>query len=268
MKIKMIAVDMDGTFLDDSSNYNRERFLGIYQQMKAEGIHFVVASGNPHIQLKNSFGDEGDELIYIAENGALIIEQNTEIFKASLSGENRASITQALKQHEDVLCWVCTKGQSYALESMPQEYFERFLPYFPGVKKVADYDDIKEDILKFALYLPNGNVEERIRDFESVVKEDVSVIDSGHDCVDIVSKNANKGYAIELLMERYGIKKDEVMAFGNAMNDAMMLEKAGVGYAMENSNEAFKAMFEYIAPSNNEEGVLKVIEDYLNNRKE
>lgn len=268
MKIKMIAVDMDGTFLDDASSYNRERFLRIYKQMKDEGIHFVVASGNPHIQLKKSFGEEADELIYIAENGALVIDRDQEIFVAALSEENKVSIIEALKQHEDVLCWVCTKGQSYALDSMPQAYFESFLPYFPGVKKVADYEDIKEDILKFALYLPNGNVEERIQDFESVVREDVSVIDSGHDCVDIVNKNANKGFAIELLMSRYGIKKDEVMAFGNAMNDALMLEKAGIGYAMDNSNEAFKAMFTHIAPSNNEEGVLEVIENYLNQRKE
>ena len=51
MSIKLIAVDMDGTFLSDQKTYNRERFMAQYQQMKAQGIRFVVASGNQYYQL-------------------------------------------------------------------------------------------------------------------------------------------------------------------------------------------------------------------------
>jgi predicted HAD superfamily phosphohydrolase YqeG len=43
MSIKLIAVDMDGTFLSDTKQYNRERFLQQYAQMKEQGIRFVVA---------------------------------------------------------------------------------------------------------------------------------------------------------------------------------------------------------------------------------
>ncbi len=53
MSIKLIAVDMDGTFLSDQKTYNRERFMAQYQQMKAQGIRFVVASGNQYYQLGN-----------------------------------------------------------------------------------------------------------------------------------------------------------------------------------------------------------------------
>lgn len=263
MNLKMIAVDMDGTFLNDESTYDRERFLKDYEQLKEKGIHFVVASGNPYIQLQGSFGEEASELTYIAENGAYVVDQGKELFLASISKQNVKQIIEELYQHQDVLCWVCTKNQSYALNSMPEQYFQSFLPYFPGVKKVERYEDIQEDILKFALFLPNGNVEERLETFSSIVDEEVYVIDSGHDCVDIVHKNANKGYAMELLMEHFHIEKEDVIAFGNAMNDALMLQKSGIGYAMANSNEAFKEMFDHIAPSNNEDGVLQVIEEYL-----
>ncbi len=51
MSIKLIAVDMDGTFLSNQKTYNRERFMAQYQQMKAQGIRFVVASGNQYYQL-------------------------------------------------------------------------------------------------------------------------------------------------------------------------------------------------------------------------
>lgn len=55
MSIKLIAVDMDGTFLSDQKTYNRDRFMAQYQQMKRQGIRFVVASGNQYYQLISFF---------------------------------------------------------------------------------------------------------------------------------------------------------------------------------------------------------------------
>lgn len=51
MSIKLIAVDMDGTFLSDAKTYNRPRFLAQYQRMREQNIRFVVASGNQYYQL-------------------------------------------------------------------------------------------------------------------------------------------------------------------------------------------------------------------------
>ena len=55
MRIKLIAVDMDGIFLSDQKTYNRERFMAQYRQMKEQGIRFVVASGNQYYQLISFF---------------------------------------------------------------------------------------------------------------------------------------------------------------------------------------------------------------------
>ena len=44
--IKSIAVDMDGTFLNSSNDYNREEFLELFNKLKNKGVNFVVASGN------------------------------------------------------------------------------------------------------------------------------------------------------------------------------------------------------------------------------
>lgn len=55
MSIKLIAVDMDGTFLSDAKTYNRPRFLAQYQRMREQGIRFVVASGNQYYQLISFF---------------------------------------------------------------------------------------------------------------------------------------------------------------------------------------------------------------------
>lgn len=69
MAVKLIAVDMDGTFLSDAKTYNRARFLAQYAELKARGIRFVVASGNQFYQLQSFFPEIADEIAFVAENG-------------------------------------------------------------------------------------------------------------------------------------------------------------------------------------------------------
>ena len=64
--IKLIAVDMDGTFLNSQSKYNEVRFKEIHSRLDEKGIHFVVASGNQYYQLKDFFTDY-DDIDYVAE---------------------------------------------------------------------------------------------------------------------------------------------------------------------------------------------------------
>lgn len=263
MSIKMIAVDMDGTFLNKESTYDKERFLKIYQTLKERNIRFVVASGNPLKQLQGKFDELKDELIYVAENGGYIVEEGKELHLSYLNEEDRISIIAVLKTMPDVLCWACTKNQSYTLNTLSEKFFQMFLPYFPGVIRIEDFGDIEEPIIKFALFLPEKNLDERMLDFSTLVSDQVCVVDSGHYCVDLIPSTTNKGSAMDFLMERYHLNKDEIMAFGDAGNDKEMLEKVTYGYAMENAKEEFKAMFNYIAPSNIEQGVLEVVEKYL-----
>ncbi len=263
MTIRMIAVDMDGTFLNHESCYDHARFLKAYGQMKEKGITFVVASGNPLRQLKGNFPEVADELTYIAENGAYIVDGTQQLFLDALDADNVQAIIACLKAHPDVMCWACTKDQSYALNSMSQAYFEMFLPYFPGVKRIEDFSLITDPILKFALYLPEKNVVERMVDFASVTDDQVHVVDSGHYCVDLIPAHINKGEGMRFLMERLHLSQDEVMAFGDAGNDVEMLKSVTYGYVMANAKADMREQFAYQAPSNDDQGVLQIIEAYL-----
>ncbi|MFO5769796.1 HAD hydrolase family protein, partial [Klebsiella pneumoniae] len=69
MSIKLIAVDMDGTFLSDAKTYNRPRFLAQYQRMREQNIRFVVASGNQYYQLISFFPEIAHQIAFVAENG-------------------------------------------------------------------------------------------------------------------------------------------------------------------------------------------------------
>ena len=95
MSIKLIAVDMDGTFLSDQKTYNRERFMAQYQQMKAQGIRFVVASGNQYYQLISFFPEIANEIAFVAENGGWVVSEGKDVFNGELSKDAFATGTFA-----------------------------------------------------------------------------------------------------------------------------------------------------------------------------
>ena len=77
------------------------------------------------------------------------------------------------------------------------------------------------------------------------------------------------GYIWQILingiLRYFDAKPSELIAFGDGMNDKEMLELAGYSYAMENAEPALRKIAKYIAPSNNDDGVLQVLDKYLNN---
>ena len=73
MPLRLVAVDMDGTFLRPDMTYDRQRFLALRQRMCDADIRFVVASGNQYWQL-TSFFEPADEVAYAAENGHFLYD--------------------------------------------------------------------------------------------------------------------------------------------------------------------------------------------------
>ena len=92
-------------------------------------------------------------------------------------------------------------------------------------------------------------------------------VHSGHGSVDLIVPGVNKGTGIKLLQERWGIASSEIMAFGDSPNDIEMLKVVKYSYAMENASDSVKEVAAYRAMSNDQDGVLAVIEDYLYNNK-
>ena len=71
----------------------------------------------------------------------------------------------------------------------------------------------------------------------------------------------SKATGIRALMDAFGIDASEVMAFGDAGNDAEMLRLAGVGVAMGNASDELKSIADLVCDPCEEQGVLKVLEE-------
>lgn len=111
---------------------------------------------------------------------------------------------------------------------------------------------------------PSEEERGRIRAFlESRFGEEITVVYPGDDFVDVHKKGIDKASALSFLAERRGIRREEIMAFGNTENDVPMLRYAGVSYAVANADAVAKEAAGHICASNEEDGVAKVIEELV-----
>ena len=77
----------------------------------------------------------------------------------------------------------------------------------------------------------------------------------------IMHKNATKAKAIAALANIWGIEKDEIVAFGDDLNDISMLEFAGISVAMSNALDKVKNVASFVCDTNDNDGVAKWLEE-------
>ena len=80
---------------------------------------------------------------------------------------------------------------------------------------------------------------------------------------EISTQNVDKWDAIQFLINKLGIKKEEVIAIGDNINDKKMIQNAGLGITMAGSTPNVVEVADYVTSSNDEEGVAKAIKKFL-----
>jgi len=264
MSVKLIAVDMDGTFLNDEKRYNRERFLNQYRQMKARGIRFAVASGNQYWQLISFFPEIAHEIAFVAENGGWVRDAGEDVFNADLSRAHFARVVAFLHTLPEVEIIACGKRSAYTLSGYRAALKEVAARYYHRLELVDNFDNLDDTFLKFGLNLPDSRVPEMQQMLRERLGDMVTAVTTGHGSIDLIIPGIHKANGLRLLQGRWGIEDDEVVTFGDSGNDLEMLRQARFGFAMENASAEAKAAARYLALDNNQQGVLQVIDRILN----
>ncbi|WP_027109037.1 Cof-type HAD-IIB family hydrolase [Lacticigenium naphthae] len=263
MTIKLIAVDMDGTFLNDDMNYNKSKFMELYKKMKKKNIAFVVASGNQYHQLKSFFSPIQNEISYVAENGAYVLHQNEELFSVDINSQWVTEIIDVLTELEDISFLLCGKDSAYVLDSEKKEFIEDMTKYYHRLKKIQNFEKIEDQILKFALACPPNQSDYYVEQLSEKFKGMIKPVSSGQGFIDLIDPQFNKATGINILQKKMNISADELLVFGDSGNDLEMLEMTTNSYAMKNASDKAKNAAKHLTLSNNNEGVLKVIELFV-----
>ena len=256
--VKLISVDMDGTFLNDDKEMSPE-FDKVFKALKEKNVKFCAASGRQLASLKTVFDKYKDQMLFVAENGAVMEIDGQPIVNATLTREISDKFLARLKELDDMRILYCTSDYSY-IDRPDDESMENARIYLPKFEIVKDVAHIEELPVKISVHSKNGYY----NDFKLLVEEfsdEASICTSGFDWLDIVPKGTNKGTAIAKMQAMLGISPKETMAFGDQMNDFEMINQAYHSYAMDNAIDKIKQIARYTAPSNNEFGVVSTLKE-------
>lgn len=264
MSVKLIAVDMDGTFLDDVKQYNRPRFLAQYARMKEQGIRFAVASGNQYYQLYSFFPEIAQEIAFVADNGAWVVCEGDDMFNGEFTVQQYNTVVDHLLTLPDIEIIACGKQWGYILKSYHPSFKLLAARYYHRLKEVDSFTGIDDVFFKFALNLPDDILAETMIALGESLEGIVVPVTSGHGSIDLIIPGLHKANGLRIVQERWGIEDHEVVTFGDGGNDIEMLTQAGYGFAMQNAPENIRAIARYQAGHNNHQAVLDVIDKVLN----
>lgn len=261
MNIKLLITDLDGTFLNDKKEINPE-FWDIYKILKNRGIIFVVATGRQLSTITGLFSAIKNEIIFIAENGAIVMKKGKIIHTNALEKHNVHKFINLARSIDSVNTVLCGKSNAY-IESDHEEFIEETKIYYHHLKTVEDLTKVNDTILKIALNDKKGadtNSFLALKEYENNHRIAVS----GSDWTDITTYTATKGNAVSMIKRMFNISAEETMVFGDYLNDYEMMQEGNHSFAMKNAHPEIKKVSKHITEyDNNNNGVIKTIKEFL-----
>lgn len=266
--VKLVVTDEDGTFLDlGGEDFSRDRFRAVFERMSAAGCRFAVATSNQSFQVAEIFGELAPSISIIASNGAYVEPQGKEAQVSVMSSDAVADVLAAHAAHPEIpLCAVCAGG-AFVERGADADFVAEMTMYSHNMHHV---DSLAEqgpttDVLMYWSRVDEGDLARAVELLDAATGPCVNVVDSGFGggfgYLDVVQPGVSKATGIRVLMDAFGIGAPEVMAFGDAGNDAEMLRLAGVGVAMGNASDELKSIADLVCDPCEEQGVLKVLEE-------
>jgi Cof subfamily protein (haloacid dehalogenase superfamily) len=261
--IRLVAVDLDGTLLDDSKRVSDQTAAAL-RCLPERGVKLVIASARPPRSVRHIYQSLGLDTWTINYNGALVWDERNQkvIFHRPMSPDVvRRMIDAARDMYEEVLV---------SCEVLDRWYTDRFDDTFttetgklfkPDV--VCPIEQMTEQPVTKLLLLGEPRIILRLEELLAEAFADyVSVLRSDPELLQIMDSRVSKATALKLVARHYGVGTEEIMAIGDAPNDLGMLQLAGTAIAMDNAHPLIKDVADWTAPSNNDHGVCAALKRY------
>ena len=272
-KIKLIAMDMDGTLLDSSKKVPAENVAAL-EEAYEQGIHLAICSARM----------PGDVGLYALENGlkhCTLLASNGAYCTHSLEEEpfvnhcfddTAAQRVVELFHRAGITFFCAAQNQRVLFEYEPGirwdlSYQHNGHPLAPVVHRdPAAYEFIrKAGMNKIACISMHPEKFEAVRD-ELEKIEGIVVTASGKTNLELMPAGCSKGTAVERLAQKLGLTAEQVMVFGDYDNDESMFRYAGWPVAMGNGCEKIRRMARLITLTNDEAGIAWAVRRYALNQ--
>ncbi len=269
MKPKLIATDLDGTLINSRSELT-ERTLAALREAKQQGIKVILATGRMCCCASVFAKQIGITDPCVFYNGAMIVNPATDeiYFRQGITAELTARVLAYYRKKG----WYLQKyvdDRLYVVDSSDER-----TQFYVAVTK-ADAISLGEKfwtestaVTKLLACSKKGEsctpmLEETRRFFGS----ELYVVSSWERIVEMGNPNVNKARSVARAAEILGIKREEVVCFGDSSNDNEMLRWAGLGVAMGNAKEETKQAADAVTDTNDNDGLARFVENLLSQNR-
>ena len=256
MNYKLVAIDMDGTLLNDEKEIPQEN-REMIEKLADEGVSFILASGRPYQSLAPYTKELEVYLPLISANGSMV--------KCSLTEKTYHKCNLPLNKAQEIVNYglkndygVSVYYDGEILTSSP-EMAEGHLE-LEGIKPQVVKDlKLSKPPIKIIYYGLEEKIDQAYSFLGDEYKNKLYITRSDEEYLEVMNLEVSKGQALEYMMEKMNVKAEEVIAIGNNFNDVAMFEVAGVAVAMGNSPQGVKDKADFITKSNQDNGVAHAL---------
>jgi Cof subfamily protein (haloacid dehalogenase superfamily) len=273
LTIRLLALDIDGTILDSQGQVPAANRDAIARTIEA-GVEVALATGRRFDFARAIFEQLPAPLTLILSNGAIVKTRDGEtLMRHLLPREIARGVLARVPQHRDTAAVVFDRPREgqVVFEAIDWEHplHNRFFASNrPFLGEAAPLEScLTEDPIQ--VMFTGGCVVMRTL-FEDLqegrAEYSVALTEYEHrdfSLVDVVRAGCSKGLALREWSERLGLRREEVMAIGDNLNDLQMLEFAGTPVVMGNALAELKARGWPVTATNDNEGVARAIETFV-----
>lgn len=290
--IKLIVSDMDGTLFNSNqeiSPYN----LAAIQNARKNGVQFMIATGRSMETMQPTLDKYELQCSLILMNGAEVRDENHNVISTmNIDEKVLPDITKRLEEMGYIpeittndgvqMCGTVEQMEltmGYRMMCLDRTHtltldkaieIGRDSVFMNVLTRNESLDELlakKLEMRKIIVFNPDREVNDRNR--EQLQKEfpHLSIVSSYPENIEVNAKEARKGLALEVAIEKMGFSKNEVAVFGDGLNDVSMFELFPNSYAPANAELEVKQKAKEIIPSNNDDGVGKKMNELLYHNK-
>lgn len=263
---KLAAIDLDGTLLTPDRKIT-PRSADAIKSWQSNGLRVVLATARPFYRIEKYLRRldlSGRNDYAISFNGGLVMRADglEQIYSHSFTKEEVVAVVSYGK-NLDAPIFLYLEDRILSNRDDPLYREKNPDVDFSVVDDLAALDYDQQPVYKIAYVGSPEAVKKMRKELPRRLDQGFEVSSSVPQFVDFVPLGTSKAKALEMIGERLGISRDEMVAFGDEDNDVPLLEFAGLGVAMHNASDAVKEIADKVCESNADEGVARTLEFLL-----
>ena len=267
--IKLVGFDLDDTLLNTKKEIQDYKAL---QELIKNDVKICFCSGRPYVQtIKDYYKQIGMTTgYYVAFNGVAIYDIHNDelIFGNSLSKDDVMKISgvflDAIQKHfkEEDFAMYCYKMDNNVTSSRINEYVLLEEKFNKTKINLGKFWLKPEESHKIMISGKPELINELYKYVAEILKEDYEILISMPFFIEVFKKNNDKYQSLLKVADKYQIKEDEIMTFGDSMNDYNFVKNGHIGIAMGNSVDKIKEIASFVTLDNDHYGVTVALERY------